>query len=300
MSDAATRPLGVVAHYNLLERLDPAGPGDLYRARDTRLGRTVAVRLLPRGYTDPEPLHTFVERTRGLSTLSHPNVIALFDVGEQDGQGFLVFEFVKGQSLRTEMAGRSINVKRAVDFGIQIADALADAHAYGYLHSGLSLESIVVSAKGHAKIPALELATREGFAADLHGGLRDCQSPEEERNQRQDERSDVYSTGAVLYEMLAARAPLHRGSAAPSAANAQVPRDLDEVVLKAVSPNPDNRQQSAAVLAMDLRRVAAGLEARDRSPVDQREEVPTGSWGSVAAMTITILLVIAALVWWFR
>ena len=126
MTDSAPAPLGVVAHYNLLERLDPAGPGDLYRARDTRLGRTVAIRLLPAGFS-PNPA-ALIESARSLISLSHPNVITLFEVGEHEGRAFLAFEFLKGQSLRAEMAGRSLNVRRALDLAVQMADAVANAH----------------------------------------------------------------------------------------------------------------------------------------------------------------------------
>src|SRR5688572_30924294 len=106
MSDAAPVPVGVVAHYNLLERLEPAGPGELFRARDTRLGRTVAVRLLPADFaTDEADRAALLEKARTLIALSHPNVTTLFQAGEHDGRVFLAFEFLKGQSLRAEMAG---------------------------------------------------------------------------------------------------------------------------------------------------------------------------------------------------
>ena len=110
--------IGVVAHYNLLEQLEPAGPGDLYRARDTRLGRTVVVRLLPADFTRDRA--ALIEQARGLTSLSHPNVTTLFDVGEHDGRVYLAFEFQKGQSLRAEAAGRPMNVRRAVEIAIQI------------------------------------------------------------------------------------------------------------------------------------------------------------------------------------
>src|SRR5262249_37436213 len=145
-------PIAVVAHYNLLERLEPAGPGELFRARDTKLGRTVAVRLLPRGFAAASARHEFIERARGVAALSHPNVMTVFDVGEHDDRIFLVFEFLTGQSLRSEMNGRPINIRRAVDLAIQMADAVANAHACGYVHSGLSPDSVVITAKGHAKI----------------------------------------------------------------------------------------------------------------------------------------------------
>ena len=260
----ALAPIGVIAHYNLLERLDPAGPGELYRARDTRHGRTVAIRWLPADYTDAGMSGAaLVERARSLIPFSHPNVTTIFDAGTQDGRAYLVFEFLKGQSLRAEMGGRPVNVRRAVELAVQIADAIADAHAAGYVHGGLSPDSIVITAKGHAKIPAFELASRGGFEPGADDArLRDYDSPEEARGQRADDRSDIYSVGAVLYEMLTTRRPSHRGAAAPSASNRHVIRDLDEVVLKAVAPNPDLRYQSSATFAAELRAVAAILDVR--------------------------------------
>ncbi len=296
-------PIGVIAHYNLLERLEPAGPGELFRARDTRLGRTVAVRLLPPGYaSDPRERAQLLDSARSLITLSHHNTTALFDVGEHEGGVYLVFEFQVGQSLRAEMAGRQMNVRRAIEVAVQIADAVSDAHAAGFVHGGLSPDSIVITAKGHAKIPAFELASRAGF--DQSNGqtrLRDYDSPEEARGLEADERSDVYSVGAILYEMLTARRPLHKGSAAPSAANRHVPPELDAVTLKAVAPNPDSRLQSAAVLAAELRGIGASLDARDverEEPPQPIQPMAAGASKSLAP-GIAILFVLAALIWWF-
>ena len=298
MTDRAPTPLGTVAHYNLLERLEPAGPGELYRARDTHRGRTVAVRLLPRAFSpDPEAL---VANARSLIALSHPNVIALFDVGEHEGRVFLVFEFLKGQSLRAEMAGRALNVRRALDLAVQMADAVADAHAAGFIHGGLSPDSIVVTAKGHAKIPAFELAAHGGF--EQTGGeirLRDYDSPEEARGERPDERSDIFSVGAILYEMLTTRRPHHRGAAAPSASNPHVPKELDDAVLKAVAPNPANRYESAAAFAGELRTVAAAVDAS--GGLDDDEDQPIESSASVTRVLMTaalILLAVALIAWW--
>src|SRR6266550_4055105 len=238
MTTSVPGPIAVIAHYNLLERLDPAGPGELYRARDTKKGRTVVVRVLPKEYVDDAHRDAFIERAQGLVALSHPNVI-------------IVFEFLKGQSLRHEMGGRPLNVRRAMDLAIQMADALADAHAVGYVHGGLSPDSVVITAKGHAKIPAFALASRDGFAA-------------------------------------------------PSANNRHVPPELDEVVLKAVAPNPDSRYQSAATLAAELRSVAAILDVR--GSVGDEEDHQDHAQHSVAGVVIlamVMLLVIGAIVWWF-
>jgi serine/threonine-protein kinase len=228
-------------------------------------------------------------------------VITLFDVGEHDHRVYLVFEFLKGQSLRAEMAGRAVNVRRAIETAVHIGDAVAEAHAAGFGHGGLSPDSVVVTAKGHAKIPAFELATREGFeSVDGTVRLRDYESPEEARGGPPDDRSDVYSIGAILYEMLTTRRPSHRGASAPGASNSHVPKDLDDLVLKAIAPNPDTRYQSVAALVAELRRVGAQLDAGGGAGDEHDQAAPAAtSVGSVVGTTAVILLVLALIVWWF-
>jgi serine/threonine protein kinase len=296
--------IGVVGHSNLLERLEPAGPGDLYRARDTRAGRTVTIRLLPPEYApDAESRAALLEKARGLVGLSHQNVTTLFEAGEHDGRIYLAFEYLKGQSLRAEMGGRPMNVRRAVEVAIQIADAVADAHAAGFIHGGLSPDTIGISAKGNAKIPAFELAARGGF---VHGEgdpnevrLHDYDSPEEARGQDADERSDIYSVGAVLFEMLTTRRPSHRGAAAPSVSNEHVPSELDDIVLKSVAPNPDSRYQSAVTFAAELRSMLAILDVRGGAGDEEDEHhAPPTNVGRIVIIAAVILIVVV-LIWWF-
>ena len=260
--------LGTVAHYTLLERLEPGGPGELYRARDTRLGRTVVVRRLPRDVT-PGGLSqdALVSNVRALAGFSHPNVIAVFDAGIADRQVYVVFEFVNGHSLRTEMGGRPMAVRAAVELAIQIADAVRAVHGAGYGHSGLSPDAIVVTAKGRSKIPALALASRTGFADGAGMRLIDYESPEETKGGSGDERSDVFSAGAVLFELLTGRRPSARGAAAPSTSNPQVPPALDQIVLKAIAPNPDLRYAAAVTFANELRGVLTTLDSADEPKV---------------------------------
>jgi serine/threonine-protein kinase len=298
VTEAAPAPIGVIAHYNLLERLEPSGPGDLFRARDTKLGRTVAVRLLPEDFTvDRQKL---IDGARGLSALSHPNVTALFGVGEHERRVYFAFEFQKGQSLRAESAGRPMNVRRAVEIGIQIADALADAHAHGFGHGGLSPDSVVISAKGRAKIPAFELASQSGFDKNGNDGrLIDYEAPEEARGEAPDDRSDVYSVGAIVYETLTTRRPMHRGASAPSATNPKVPKELDEIVLKALAPNPDSRFQSAVAFAGALRGSIAVLDALGVAGEEEElAQAQSTSMGRVALMAAGILILVAAVAWW--
>lgn len=299
MTSVVPAPIGVIAHYNLLERLEPSGPGDLYRARDTRLGRTVAVRLLPADFTSSADERTaLIQRAREWTALSHPNVITLFDAGEHEGQVYLAFEFLKGQSLRQEMGGRPLNVRRAVETAIQISDAVADAHAAGFVHGGLSPESIAMTARGHAKIPAFALAAHSGF--EHSGGevkLHDYDSPEEARGQTPDDRSDIYSVGAILFEMLTARRPMHRGAAAPSASNPHVVKELDDVVLRALAPNPDSRYQAVAALASDLRAMVSLIDTRGGA--GDEDDAPESSSTTLGRVLVLagVLLAIGALAW---
>jgi len=302
MSAPAPAPIGTIQHYNLLERLEPSGPGDLFRARDTRAGRTVTVRLLPAGYAaDPAERQRLLENARSVIALSHANVTTLYEAGEHDGRVFFVFEFLKGQSLRAEMAGRPINVRRAVELAIQIADGVSEAHAAGFIHGGLSPETVTITAKGRVKIPAFDLASRGGFEQTEAGmRLRDYDSPEEARGQAPDDRSDIHSVGAVLYEMLTTRRPMHKGAAAPSASNPHVIDELDALVLRAVAPNPDLRLQSAAALAAELRSIGAILDARGGAG-DEEEEHAAGStsFGRVVGLAIVILAAVVLLIWMF-
>ena len=264
MSTSVPAPIGVVAHYNLLERLEPSGPGELFRARDTHLGRTVAIRLLPPDFAQSaEGRAALTDQARTLIPLSHPNITTLFDAGEHGDRVFVAFEFLRGQSLRAEMSGRPMNTRRTLEIAIQITDAVAEAHTAGFVHGGLSPDSVMITSKGHAKIPTFHLASQVGFnPADGEVSLHDYDSPEEARGEAADDRSDIYSVGAVVYEMLTARRPLHRGASAPSASNPRVPKELDDVVLKALSPKPLTRYQSAVTLAAELRGVASSLDAR--------------------------------------
>jgi eukaryotic-like serine/threonine-protein kinase len=292
---ASPEPIGIIAHYNLLERLEPAGPGELYRARDTRHGRTVLVRWLPPRFTGPLPsAAALLETARTLSAFSHPNAIAVFGAGEEAGRVYLAFEHVNGRPLRAEMGGRQMHVRRAVELTIQIADAVAEAHAAGYAHSGLSPEAVMVTAKGHAKVPAFGLASRTGFDGSDAAHLSDYGSPEEARGERADDRSDIYSVGAMLYEMLTLRRPPHRGAAAPSGANSRVPADLDRVILKAVAPNPELRYQSSASFAAELRAVLATLEYGDG---DEADATPASRGIRTPVVVLVLVAIVAAVLW---
>jgi serine/threonine protein kinase len=295
--------IGAIGPYNLLEALPESGPGRLYRARDTKHGRTVGVRVLPADFArTPAERQAFIESARELVRMSHPNVTTLFDLGEHEEHIFLVFEFLVGQPLRAEMVGKHVRLRRALELAIQIADAVGTAHSLGFSHRGLSPESIVVTSRGHAKIPAFDLAVRDGFEPGAGGGrLRDYEAPEETNGHPPDDRSDVYSVGAILYEMLTARRPHPRGADAPSASNPHITADVDQVVLKAVAPNPDSRYESAAELAAALRKCLAALDAKGGSADDEDAAPAEGSGvGQKFALAAAAGVALGvAIFWWF-
>jgi len=236
-----------------------------------------------------------------MTVLSHPNVTTLFDAGEHDGRVYLAFEFLKGQSLRAEMAGRPLKVQRAVEAATQIADAIADAHANGFVHGGLSPESVAMTQRGHAKIPAFELAAHGGFDSGGAPGevrLLDYLAPEEANGQAPDDRSDIYSVGAILYEMLTAKRPNPKGAAAPGGTNRHVPPELDDLVLRAVAPNPASRPQSAAAFASELRGITALIDSLGGAS-DETDEArgPATSSGRVLLFAAVVVL-IGGVAWW--
>src|SRR5476649_728644 len=135
-----------LGHYKILERIGAGGMGEVYRARDTRLGRTVAIKVLPADVADdPDRRERFLSEARATAALSHPNIAALYEIGEEEGHLYLVFEFVPGETLKNAMAGRPMNPRRAIDLATQIADALAEAHTEGIVHRDIKPANIMVT-----------------------------------------------------------------------------------------------------------------------------------------------------------
>src|SRR5262252_1755195 len=190
-----------LGHYKILERIGAGGIGEVYRARDTRLGRTVAIKVLAADVADdPERRERFVREARATAALSHPNIAALYEIGEDQGQLFLVFEFVPGETLSHVIAGRPLNPRRAIEFATQIADALADAHAEGVVHRDLKPTNIIITPKDKAKILDFGLAAwtaggaqRERAAADTTAGASLAtvayMSPEQALGEKGDQRT---------------------------------------------------------------------------------------------------------------
>ncbi|HXB55460.1 MAG TPA: serine/threonine-protein kinase [Vicinamibacteria bacterium] len=270
--------------YRVDSSLGAGGMGEVYRAVDTRLGRAVAVKVLSgHRVRDPGRLQRFEEEARIVAGLSHANVLALHDVGSQDGVDYAVFELLDGQTLRQRLDSGPLPVSKVVDYGVQVCQGLAAVHARGIVHRDLKPDNIFLTRSGQLKILDFGLATLGprglgSFAGGSHArtptepgllvGTCGYMAPEQARGRPADARSDIFAVGAVLYEMLSGR----RAFAGPTPADTlaalltqdppeisvisrPVPRALDRVVRRCLERNPEERFQSARDVAFGLQAV---------------------------------------------
>jgi eukaryotic-like serine/threonine-protein kinase len=283
-----------LGQYRILEPAGSGALGDVYRARDTRIGRTVAITVVSDDIaSNPQRREAFLRAARAASAVSHPNIVALYEVGEEDGRLFVVHEFVQGPTLRTIIGGRPLNLRRAVDLAGQIAEALADAHAADLVHGAIASDTIVVTAKGHAKILDFGLA---GFAREAP----DSQWPPEWVAEPPVYRVDLFSLGTILFEMLTGRAPT-AGAGVPSAVNRLLPREIDPIVARALGKS--GGYEAAATLAAELRAFGAVLDVRQEAHEAAGPGAVSGSKRKRSyAGWIVVALTLAGAVataWWY-
>ena len=288
-----------MSHYRIVNHLGGGGMGVVYRAVDTRLGREVALKFLAKELsTDRAAIDRFRREARITSSLDHPNICAVHDVGEHDGQPFIVMPLLHGQSLKDCLAGRRLKVDDVVEYGIQIADALVAAHDRGILHCDIKPANIFVTDRNEPKLLDFGVAklasTRIASATDeTKTCLVDLQSrrdsfvgtvaymsPEQSLGEEQDVRSDIFSFGVTLYETATGELPfrgptsaavfnaiINHTPMAPSTINPKVPSDLDRLIVKALEKDRTLRYQTAADLLADLKRARRALHS-------MRESVP--------------------------
>jgi serine/threonine-protein kinase len=305
--------------YEILAPLGAGGMGEVYRGRDTRLGREVAIKVLPESFSrDPDRLRRFEQEARAVSALNHPNILTLHDVGESGGAPYVVAELLEGETLRQRLLAGPLGSRKAIEYGVQVAHGLAAAHEKGIAHRDLKPENIFVTADGRVKIldfGLAKLAQTEGAEAPLTsaptsaGGTQPgvvmgsvgYMAPEQVRGRPADHRSDLFAFGAVLYEMLTGDRAFHGGSAVetlnsilkddppePSRARSDVSPALDRVVRRCLEKNPAERFQSARDLGFALTETSGALSESRPAEVGP----PRGRTAAIVAGAVLLVLAV--------
>lgn len=309
-----------ISHYKVLEKLGAGGMGEVYLAEDTKLGRKVALKLLSEEYiSDKDRLHRFEQEACAASALNHPNILTIYEVGMDSGRHYMATEFIDGQTLRHSLSGSIMPVKSVLDISIQIAGALEEAHAAGILHRDIKPENVMVRRNGYVKLLDFGLAKlteKERTPSDGEASTRVLvqtdtgvvmgtsryMSPEQSRGQSLDVRSDLWSFGVLMYELIAGKPPFDGETATdvivaitqkepPPLArfSTEVPAELEWIVTKALRKERDERYQTAKELLTDLRRLKQRLDfeaelERSVSP-ESMSAMKTASGPTMAATT---------------
>ncbi len=280
-----------IAHYRIIEPLGAGGMGVVYKAHDEKLDRIVALKVLPQDSVSHEDRRRrFLQEARAASALNHPHILTIYEIGETDSKPYIAMEYIQGETLRHKIAARSLSVARSLEIAIQVAEGLGKAHENGIVHRDLKPENLMISQDGYAKILDFGLAKLIGRvkpAVDsdektvVHVktkpgtimGTINYMSPEQILGRKVDHRSDVFSFGIVLYEMVAGQRPfvgendvdtmhaiLHEEPMPPHVVNSSLPRDLHRIITRALAKLPKDRYQSIGELTAEIKVLRRNLE----------------------------------------
>src|ERR1700685_977120 len=313
--------------YEIVSLLGAGGMGEVYRARDSRLRRDVAIKVLPQALSlDADRMRRFEQEALATAALNHPNILAVFDIGTHDGSPYVVSELLEGETLRERLRGGAIVVRKTLDYALQIAHGLAAAHEKGIVHRDLKPENLFLTKDGRVKILDFGLAkltqadpgSHTSMATVTHGateagvvlGTAGYMSPEQVRGMTLDPRSDIFSFGAILYEMLSGKRAFHGDTPADTMSsilkedppelnetNRNVSPALERIVQHCLEKNPEARFHSASDIAFDLEHLSGISSSSAKvSPIAGGQ---TRRWPWLAlAGGVTLAGIMLALGWW--
>ncbi len=308
-------------HYLIEQKIGEGGMGEVYRARDTRLDRTVALKILPPAFaSDQDRMKRFIREAKAASALGHPNVATIHEVGEAEGVHFIAMEYVSGQTLSEWAGDRTVDLGQVIDIGIQLADALDEAHTKGIIHRDLKLTNAMMTARRQVKVLDFGLAKLARPAGEPGGsspssltanglviGTAASMSPEQVLCHELDQRTDIFSLGIILYELAAGHSPfaggtpteimdriLHGQPDAIARFNRQAPPELERIVRKCLEKDRERRYQSARELLIDLENLK-----RDLASSRQAVQAPRKSLLWTAMPGIVMAAIFAVIAGWF-